>query len=269
MELVWIDDFIALETFGNFTEAAIRRNTTQSAFSRRIKTMEDWFGVELFNRNSRPVILTTAGKECKKRIYKIREDIIDMRRIANLSSSSLPDNAIIIYTTNTIAIGYLSAWIIKEKIQNYRVVVSSVTQAIEMLGAGQCDYALIPQFNHDNKSQQMISADLFAKDRLVFIRPPAQSYDIGDGALIGNFLMYAPKTAFGEAINKELKNQNLILKNIPICESSSAEALLAQIRQGIGCGWCVESLLTIDEKKLIDSTMFCIEFDICVASRNI
>ena len=68
MELIWIDDFIALDELQSFTLAADRRCMTQPAFSRRIQAMEDWFGCSIFDRNTRPISLTRSGIECKKRI---------------------------------------------------------------------------------------------------------------------------------------------------------------------------------------------------------
>jgi DNA-binding transcriptional LysR family regulator len=118
MELTWIDDFIALDRVRNFTLAAQQRCTTQSAFSRRIKSLEDWFGCDLFDRDVRPVTLTKSGEECKKRIYRLRDDMMDMRRISNLATSFLPDNAIVICTTNTIAVGLLPDWLEKENVHN-------------------------------------------------------------------------------------------------------------------------------------------------------
>jgi len=146
MELTWIDDFIALDHTRNFTKAAEQRFTTQSAFSRRIKTMEEWMGVDLFIRDTRPVELTRAGQSCKKRLYRLREDIIDMKRIASLAPSNMPKNTPVIYTTNTIAIGFLPQWINQSAIKNYRLVVSSMTQALEAVKTGKNHLAILPHF---------------------------------------------------------------------------------------------------------------------------
>lgn len=50
MELVWLEDFIALAEHGSFVRAAEARHITQPAFSRRIRTLEGWMGVDLFVR---------------------------------------------------------------------------------------------------------------------------------------------------------------------------------------------------------------------------
>ena len=63
MELKWLEDFTALARLRNFSQAAVERNVTQPAFSRRIRAVEEWFGVELIDRSTSPVSLTDAGEE--------------------------------------------------------------------------------------------------------------------------------------------------------------------------------------------------------------
>ena len=62
MNLLWLEDFLALTTTGNFSRAAAERNVTQPAFGRRIKALEEWLGVELFDRSSQPVRMTSTGE---------------------------------------------------------------------------------------------------------------------------------------------------------------------------------------------------------------
>jgi LysR family transcriptional regulator, hypochlorite-specific transcription factor HypT len=68
LDLDWLEDFLALAESGNFSRAAQARNIAQPAFSRHIKSLEEWVGVDLFDRTSHPVSLTAAG-------HKIRPEI--------------------------------------------------------------------------------------------------------------------------------------------------------------------------------------------------
>jgi len=47
MNLSWLDDFAALAASGNFSRAADERHMTQPAFSRRVRALEEWLGVDL------------------------------------------------------------------------------------------------------------------------------------------------------------------------------------------------------------------------------
>jgi LysR family transcriptional regulator, hypochlorite-specific transcription factor HypT len=62
METRWLDDFIALADCRNFTRAAELRHSSQSAFSRRIRALEEWVGATLVDREGSPVDLTKAGE---------------------------------------------------------------------------------------------------------------------------------------------------------------------------------------------------------------
>lgn len=63
MELKWLEDFLALARSGSFSRAANERNVTQPAFSRRIRALEHWLGVTLFDRSVSPIGLTQFGRE--------------------------------------------------------------------------------------------------------------------------------------------------------------------------------------------------------------
>jgi DNA-binding transcriptional LysR family regulator len=86
MQVHWVKSLASLEKTGNFSQAAELNNLSQSAFSRRIKALEDWVGVLLVDRSKHPAKLTTAGKQMLEaglqalsRIENAREQIRRMR----------------------------------------------------------------------------------------------------------------------------------------------------------------------------------------------
>jgi DNA-binding transcriptional LysR family regulator len=187
-----------------------------------------------------------------------------MRRISNLATSFLPDNAIVICTTNTIAVGLLPDWLEKENVHNYRLVVSSVSHALEMARQKQCTHALVPKFEFWN-DPIFDDANVIYQDQLVFASLSQDQYCLDNNEIKGDILMYSPKTALGQAIDSMLHNASLRRPQKPKCESASAEAILAQIKAGHGAGWVVKSLLSQNEqKKLIDLKMPSLSFDICL-----
>lgn len=76
--------FIAAAELMNFTSAAQRLNITQSALSRQIKGLEDYLGVELFEKSGRNVRLTAHGGALLEKI----NDIV----VADRSLRVLADN---------------------------------------------------------------------------------------------------------------------------------------------------------------------------------
>jgi LysR family transcriptional regulator, hypochlorite-specific transcription factor HypT len=61
IELIWLEDFLALADSGSFSRAAEQRHVAQPAFSRRIRSLEEWLGATLIDRSTHPASLTEAG----------------------------------------------------------------------------------------------------------------------------------------------------------------------------------------------------------------
>ena len=70
MRLEWIEDILAIDEAGSLQEAAARRNLSQSAFSRRIRTIEERLGVTLFDRTRKPLVLSPHVAEMRERLEK-------------------------------------------------------------------------------------------------------------------------------------------------------------------------------------------------------
>lgn len=62
LDLKHLKTIRALHEAGSLTRAADQLHVTQSALSHQIRDLEDWFGVQLFVRKSRPLRFTPAGE---------------------------------------------------------------------------------------------------------------------------------------------------------------------------------------------------------------
>src|SRR6476661_376393 len=85
MELIWLEDYLALAETLNFSRAAEARHVTQPAFSRRIRALEDWIGAALFSRTTHGVALTPAGEHfhnqaevLTRALHQLRRDTLDV-----------------------------------------------------------------------------------------------------------------------------------------------------------------------------------------------
>ncbi len=89
LDLQWLEDFLALAESGNFSRAAEARNIAQPAFSRHIRALEEWVGVELFDRSAHPAAPTAAGQ----RLLPLLEDILAKLEAARIKAQAAHDQA--------------------------------------------------------------------------------------------------------------------------------------------------------------------------------
>jgi DNA-binding transcriptional LysR family regulator len=79
MELTWLEDAVALIEEGSLSRAATRRNITQPAFSRRIRSLENWAGVSLLDRSSNRVDLKENLRENEAKIRALLQRLEELR----------------------------------------------------------------------------------------------------------------------------------------------------------------------------------------------
>ncbi|HEY4066266.1 MAG TPA: LysR family transcriptional regulator [Burkholderiaceae bacterium] len=110
MNLTWLEDFLALAASGNFSRAADERHMTQPAFSRRIRALEEWLDVALFDRSSQPATLTDAGRwfldvaqDTLTRVARLPDAA---RAVASATSATLRFAA-----THALSLTFLPAWL--------------------------------------------------------------------------------------------------------------------------------------------------------------
>lgn len=81
IDLLQLEQFVALARTKNFTRAAADLNLSQSALSRAIQKLEDQVGQPLFERKPREVVLTDLGElllERAREILKMVEDTFSL-----------------------------------------------------------------------------------------------------------------------------------------------------------------------------------------------
>jgi DNA-binding transcriptional LysR family regulator len=85
----WLEDFLALAETGNFSRAAEARAIAQPAFSRHIRSLEEWMGVDLVDRSAHPAELTAAGK----RFHPLLKEVLSALEAARIKARAAHDEA--------------------------------------------------------------------------------------------------------------------------------------------------------------------------------
>lgn len=88
MRLEWIDDILAVLDCGSLAQAAEKRMLTQSAFTRRVRTIEQSIGTTLFDRRRKPVSLMPGVKVLEPDLREASARLHSLRHALGSASST-------------------------------------------------------------------------------------------------------------------------------------------------------------------------------------
>lgn len=110
LDLEWLEDFLALAESGNFSRAAEARAIAQPAFSRHIRALEEWVGVDLFDRSAHPAALTPAGQ----RFLPLLEGVLanlEAARIKARAAHDLAAASLRFAATHVLSLTFFPRWL--------------------------------------------------------------------------------------------------------------------------------------------------------------
>jgi len=89
MNLRDLQYLVALADTGHFGEAAARCHVSQPTLSAQIKKLEEYLGVQLFERQPRKVVVTEVGRSIVERARSVVREADDLREVARASRDPL------------------------------------------------------------------------------------------------------------------------------------------------------------------------------------
>ena len=251
MEIKWLEDFLCLVDTRNFSRSAEVRATTQPAFSRRIKGLEEWVGARLFERSKQPISLTPAGEkfrpiaeEVLRRLFQGREDI---RQIGHSTESTISFSA-----THSLSLTFFPNWIRKVEersgILRTRLDSNQVGNCVQALLRGACHFMLCHTHPHVDirLPETHFDSVKVGEDRLLPISAPdkkGQPSQPLPGTMDQplSYLAYAGTSAIGCAVDYVLSNRPDKAFLNRVFESHLAGVLKTMSREGRGLAWLPES----------------------------
>ncbi|VAW21502.1 hypothetical protein MNBD_ALPHA12-1889 [hydrothermal vent metagenome] len=260
MEIKWLEDFLTLCSTGNFRIAAKQRCVSQSAFSRRIQSLESWLETTLVDRTSQPACLTEEGE-----IFKPLAQ--EMVRIAYLAHESIREKTretkekIRFSTVSTLAQFFMPSWL--KKLQPLidadqffvRTDFGNIANYLAALEDNNVDFFICyedPNVGfHDNP--QKFSSLKLGEEALVPVCSPnkdgAPSWWLPDKPKGKIPYLHTEATLALWPIKNHLENRYCDLTFKVVCESSIATALKAMAIEGFGVAWIPGSIVADDLAK--------------------
>ncbi|MGV8892396.1 MAG: LysR family transcriptional regulator [Burkholderiaceae bacterium] len=251
MDSKWLEDFISLAQTHSFSRSAEQRHVTQSAFSRRIKSLETWMGTDLIDRTSFPTSLTREGHLFYEHAIAMLDQINDVRAMLRENRSSA-QSSIDFAVHHTLALTYTPKLLtdLKSGIGPFsaRLTAFNVHDAVLVLSEGGCD--LLLTFYHPLQPLQL---DTSRFDMMVVGCEKLCAYSRCDQAgraefaLPGSasvplpYLSYASAAYFGRIVDLIQADAVMPLHLEKCYETGTAEALKMMALEGHGIAFLPES----------------------------
>ncbi len=245
MDMHWLDDVLVLLEEGNMTRAAMRRNVTQPAFSRRIRSFEDWLGVKVLDRGKNRIDISPALAGNEEEIRALVARIADLRgKIAHFDAKS---------TTVSIAAQHAPVFstfpdmALRAKRRfpglKFQLHAGNLDECLTMFLRG--DASMLLCYEAENASAMpfgpTISRALWGLDYLVPVVGGALRYSVKDDNTIAMdtpAVVYPDNSYFGEVLNAGGKTFGTRrFSETYVCETPFSSGMRELVLKGLGVGW--------------------------------
>lgn len=260
IETKWLYDFLTLEQCRNFSQAAIIRNVSQPAFSRRIRALETAVGVKLFNRQISPLQLSEQGKifhsQVRQLLQQLESNLAELR-----GGSDYMQRKIKIAAAHSLSLGLLPRVVKDIPGQfTYSVEAIDIDQAVHKLREGQSDFVF--SYYDENLLQEPFANIRLFESQLFPVCASDERGQARYSLTQPNFplLNYSQHSYMGRQVNRMLTS-HVELNFSTFFVSSMSELLKKVALDGCGIAWLPEysirqeilsgELIVLDRSELV------------------
>jgi LysR family transcriptional regulator, hypochlorite-specific transcription factor HypT len=251
MELMWLEDFLALARSESFSRAAEARAVTQPAFSRRIRALETWLGAVLVDRDTHRIALTPAGH----RFVEIADSTLrtlehgrrEIQEIAGTSQAALR-----IAATHALSLTFFPSWVrsmeaLARQEMAIQLTADNMTAAEQAMLQGRCQFLLC---HHHPAAATVLDQRNFAcltlgTDTLLPVST-GQHRLPGDAAHPVAWLSYGEESGMGRIVAASRAAEGPEAHLASVFRSHAVLVLAAMAREGKGVAWLPQSLIAED-----------------------
>lgn len=236
MNLKQLETFVQIVEQGSFAAAAAALHTTQSTVSARVKDLEHYFGVALFDRSAHRAQLTAKGRELLAMTRELMGGLEQLRdRIGDRRS-----------LTGTLRLGVVGVvagtWLpalVKELRARHPALELQLEVALskvlaEKLRSGQLDVAIIAgRVDHDMLRSEVVGEEHFAWMASPAVRAAALALSPADIAALP-VIAFPPESHHHAVMKAWFKAGGARLH--PAITCNSMEVIARLVAQGLGVG---------------------------------
>lgn len=251
MDMRWLDDVLVLLEEGNMTRAAARRNITQPAFSRRIRSFEDWLGVTVLERGTNRVELRPSLVSNEAEIRALVQRLRDLRgKIAHFDPAS---STISIAAQHAPVFSTFPDMALRAKRSfpalKFRMRAGNLRDCVTLFLRGDVSMLLCYESTHAGPLPfgQSIRRELWGFDYLVPVVGGAMRYAVRDNQQLAEStpaIIYPENSYFGEVLKQNERpfgTQGHAAN--PVCETAFSSGIKELVLNGIGIGWLPYSMV--------------------------
>jgi DNA-binding transcriptional LysR family regulator len=246
MRLEWIDDILAVLDCGSLARAADRRFLTQSAFTRRVRMIEENIGATLFDRRRKPVTLMPGVhmlepelRDLSARLHKLRQALKVSDDLASRSVTFACQHALTT-TVSPLIVRALTA----DDEASVRVRSGNKDECLMLLVSKEVDFAIMYGVPELTSPETGSAFDVVAlgSDTLIPVCAPSMRAKAA-GRVIPT-INYPPEVFLGQLFGRMIRPRlpqgvNLV----PVAETALTLAVLQYALNEIGIAWLPHSLV--------------------------
>lgn len=249
-----MEDFLCLARQRSFSRAAEERCVTQSAFSRRIRSLENWLGAPLIDRSLYPVGLTATGEDFLHTAADIARKIHEAQANAEQERQKTV-RTITLAAPHSLSLNFFAQWAaaIEKRIGGLEIhlITDNHYNAAQSLREGACDFLLCftcPQIM--TMPQGLFESRVLGEEQLIPVTAPVKGARRPRFQLPGDktkplpYLSYGLHVFLGKVVRLILERQPCYLE--VRYENAFAESLKSMALCGRGLAWLPENMVRED-----------------------
>ena len=245
MDLNWLDDVLVLLEERHMTRAAERRNITQPAFSRRIRSFEHWLGKPILDRKSNRVDINEALAANEEEIRALVNRLREMR--TNIAGYDSAGTSVTIAAQHASVCSSFPDMVLRTKEAftrlRIRLRAGNLEDGISLLMRG--DASIFVCYEAENLRQLEFGDSVvrgeWGGDLLVPVVGGALRYMVTDNGRVPPetpAIVYPDDSYFGRVLRRnERRFGTTAYSENPVCMTAFSSGTLEMVRSGLGVGW--------------------------------